>query len=1307
QVEMEGLSGKIAFDSHGFRTDFNLDLLELLNPKGLTKVGTWNRQDKVKFTPPPEVDVKNSSSLFDRTLVVTTFLGPPYTMFKESPRLLTGNDRFEGFCIDLIEEIAHRLGFNYTFKLVDDKQYGKYVKDPNHEKGGYWNGMIGEVINGVADMAIADLTINYVRSEVVDFTTPWMNIGGILYQKPTKKPPNLFSFLSPLSLDVWLYMAAAYFGVSILLFLLARFTPYEWVNPYPCVEEPEELENELTLSNAFWHNWGSLMQQGSDIAPKAVSTRMVAGMWWFFTLIMISSYTANLAAFLTVERLESPIESAEDLSQQGEGMRDAREKKEEDGSTACTMHDPSPLPLAVLVVLIGSVRPLPQAIRVGALLGDRDPGLEIAFKYGLRTVNGNYSLLPDTTLIPQVDWIHPRSSWDAEQRVCKMLKTGVAGIFGPMEPSAASHVQSICDAFEIPHVEMRWDYKEEKEVYTVNLHPHTRSLGKAYYDAVVAYRWKSFTVAFQDDESLLRLKDVIQATDGKQLHERVRVRRLPKDLRDFRPTLQELKNLGETQIVVDLQTDLIRDFLWQAQQVGMLTDKQSYLFTSLDLHTLDLEDFKYGGTNITGFRLVDVTRRNVSDIVMAWIAGERESGRTSGANGGINLIFVSVDQTETALMYDAVLVFARALHQLDHSQKVDVKGLDCGQNDAWEHGNSLTNYMKMVEMEGLSGKIAFDSHGFRTDFNLDLLELLNPKGLTKVGTWNRQDKVKFTPPPEVDVKNSSSLFDRTLVVTTSLVRESFILLIYIFRIFANPHEKQDENRKQFWNRSRAKKQGQMRKNVKQNARMEERSHAPGPRRTLGIAHDREGTATNDRRSRGGPPYTMFKESPRLLTGNDRFEGFCIDLIEEIAHRLGFNYTFKLVDDKQYGKFVKDPNHEKGGYWNGMIGEVINGVADMAIADLTINYVRSEAVDFTTPWMNIGISILYQKPTKKPPNLLSFLSPLSLDVWLYMAAAYFGVSILLFFLGRFTPYEWVNPYPCVKEREKLENELTLSNAFWHNWGSLMQQGSDIAPKAVSTRLVAGMWWFFTLIMISSYTANLAAFLTVERLESPIESAEDLSQQTKIKYGCVSGGSTHSFFQSSTLPTFNRMYNFMEAHPDVLTKNNEEGMERVMKSNGMYAYLMESSTIEYMVERNCELAQIGGLLDNKGYGIGLSLGERFLGFFGWFWEVFGDLWGFGMASGGSSKPAELGLANVGGVFVVLLGGMGISCVIAAGELLWGSKQTAEKEQILKELKFALKCRGSTKPVNKEGLSRGPSIPRFPVYSYSGGVRQEMNA
>lgn len=50
----------------------------------------------------------------------------------------------------------------------------------------------------------------------------------------------------------------------------------------------------------------------------------------------------------------------------------------------------------------------------------------------------------------------------------------------------------------------------------------------------------------------------------------------------------------------------------------------------------------------------------------------------------------------------------------------------------------------------------------------------------------------------------------------------------------------------------------------------------------------------------------------------------------------------------------------------------------------------------------------------------------------------------------------------------------------------------------------MWWFFALIMLSSYTANLAAFLTKEQMDVSIESAEDLAKQSKIKYGAVLGG-----------------------------------------------------------------------------------------------------------------------------------------------------------------------------------------------------------
>ena len=57
--------------------------------------------------------------------------------------------------------------------------------------------------------------------------------------------------------------------------MLARFSPFEWDNPYPCIEEPEELENQFNLPNAFWYVIGAIMQQGADVAPIALSTRWV------------------------------------------------------------------------------------------------------------------------------------------------------------------------------------------------------------------------------------------------------------------------------------------------------------------------------------------------------------------------------------------------------------------------------------------------------------------------------------------------------------------------------------------------------------------------------------------------------------------------------------------------------------------------------------------------------------------------------------------------------------------------------------------------------------------------------------------------------------------------------------------------------------------------------------------------------------------------------------------------------------------------------------------------------------------------
>jgi glutamate receptor, ionotropic, invertebrate len=70
----------------------------------------------------------------------------------------------------------------------------------------------------------------------------------------------------------------------------------------------------------------------------------------------------------------------------------------------------------------------------------------------------------------------------------------------------------------------------------------------------------------------------------------------------------------------------------------------------------------------------------------------------------------------------------------------------------------------------------------------------------------------------------------------------------------------------------------------------------------------------------------------------------------------------------------------------------------------------------------------------------------------------------------------------------------------------------------------------------------------------------------------------------------MWASMESvRPSVFTSSNTEGVERVSKGKMSYAFLMESTAIEYHAQRNCNLTQIGGLLDSKGYGIAMPVSK----------------------------------------------------------------------------------------------------------------------
>ncbi|XP_032333052.1 glutamate receptor 1 isoform X4 [Camelus ferus] len=337
------------------------------------------------------------------------------------------------------------------------------------------------------------------------------------------------------------------------------------------------------------------------------------------------------------------------------------------------------------------------------------------------------------------------------------------------------------------------------------------------------------------------------------------------------------------------------------------------------------------------------------------------------------------------------------------------------------------------------------------------------------------------------------------------------------------------------------------------------------------------------------PYVMLKKNANQFEGNDRYEGYCVELAAEIAKHVGYSYRLEIVSDGKYG--ARDPDTKA---WNGMVGELVYGRADVAVAPLTITLVREEVIDFSKPFMSLGISIMIKKPQKSKPGVFSFLDPLAYEIWMCIVFAYIGVSVVLFLVSRFSPYEW-HSEEFEEGRDQTtsdqSNEFGIFNSLWFSLGAFMQQGCDISPRSLSGRIVGGVWWFFTLIIISSYTANLAAFLTVERMVSPIESAEDLAKQTEIAYGTLEAGSTKEFFRRSKIAVFEKMWTYMKsAEPSVFVRTTEEGMIRVRKSKGKYAYLLESTMNEYIEQRKpCDTMKVGGNLDSKGYGIATPKGS----------------------------------------------------------------------------------------------------------------------
>ncbi|XP_035806746.1 glutamate receptor ionotropic, kainate 5 isoform X2 [Amphiprion ocellaris] len=869
-----------------------------------------------------------------------------------------------------------------------------------------------------------------------------------------------------------------------------------------------------------------------------------------------------------------------------------------------------------------SQAPLLSSVRMAAILDDQSVcgrGERLALALARENINSVMEGPARARVEVDIYELQKDSQYDTTDTMCQILPKGVVSVIGPASsPASGSTVSHICGEKEVPHVKIGPEETPRLPYLrfaSVTLYPSNEDLSLAIGAILRSFSYPSASLVCAKAECLLRLEELVRRFLISR--ETLSVRMLDDNL-DPTPLLKEIRDDKVATIIIDANASVSYLILKKASELGMTSAFYKYILTTMDFPLLRLDDIVDEQSNIVGFSMFNTTHPFYLEFIRSLNLSWRE---------GCDLTYPG-PALSSALMFDAVHVVVGAVRELNRSQEIGVKPLSCTSPQIWQHGTSLMNYLRMVEYDGLTGRVEFNSKGQRTNYTLRILEK-HRGGHKEIGIWYSNNTLAMNS-TSLDINVSETLANKTLIVTTIL-----------------------EN-----------------------------------------------------------PYVMRKDNYQDFQGNDQYEGFCVDMLREIADILKFSFKIKLVDDGLYGA------PEANGSWTGMVGELINRKADLAVAGFTITSEREKVIDFSKPFMTLGISILYRVQLGRKPGYFSFLDPFSPAVWLFMLLAYLAVSCVLFLAARLSPYEWYNPHPCLRERrDMLENQYTLGNSLWFPVGGFMQQGSEIMPRALSTRCVSGVWWAFTLIIISSYTANLAAFLTVQRMEAPIESPDDLADQTNIEYGTIHGGSTMTFFMNSRYQTYQRMWNYMNSkQPSVFVKSTEEGIARVL--NSKYAFLMESTMNEYHRGLNCNLTKIGGLLDTKGYGIGMPLGSPFrdeitlailqlqennrL-------EILKRRWW----EGGQCPKEEdhrakgLGMENIGGIFVVLICGLIIAVFVAIMEFVWSTRRSAETDEVsvcqemITEFRNAVSCKKSSRMRRRRPLSSSAAL-RHPTRIALGAPR-----
>uniref|UniRef100_A0A8C1QA75 Glutamate receptor n=1 Tax=Cyprinus carpio TaxID=7962 RepID=A0A8C1QA75_CYPCA len=337
----DGLTGRVEFNDDGDRRFAHYSILNYQKTR-LVQVGVYNGSQVVMNTqrkiiwPGGETEKPKGYQMSTRLKIVTIHQ-EPFVYVKPTLRDGTCKEEYTvngvlikkvictgpnetipgrpivpqccyGFCVDLLIKLAMTMNFTYEVHLVADGKFGTQERVNNSNKK-EWNGMMGELLSGLADMIVAPLTINNERAQYIEFSKPFKYQGLTILVKKEIPRSTLDSFMQPFQSTLWLLVGLSVHVVAVMLYLLDRFSPFGRFK----VNSEEEEEDALTLSSAMWFSWGVLLNSGiGEGAPRSFSARILGMVWAGFAMIIVASYTANLAAFLVLDRPEERITGIND-----------------------------------------------------------------------------------------------------------------------------------------------------------------------------------------------------------------------------------------------------------------------------------------------------------------------------------------------------------------------------------------------------------------------------------------------------------------------------------------------------------------------------------------------------------------------------------------------------------------------------------------------------------------------------------------------------------------------------------------------------------------------------------------------------------------------------------------------------------------------------------------------------------------------------------------------------------------------------------------------------------------------------------